>query len=108
MIILIIFVVSQCMCQFFVQILFVWGVCFGVKCIGCFGFVYVVDLVDELVVDDQLFDIDGVFVVVDVKSLLLVDGIVIDFQCQGFNVSFVFYNFNVIGECGCGESFMVS
>jgi iron-sulfur cluster assembly protein len=53
-------------------------------------------------------DIDGIRVVVDPKSLPLVEGTLIDFQRQGLNASFVFHNPNATGECGCGESFTVA
>jgi len=83
------------------------GVRFGVKRTGCSGFGYVVDLADALGSDDQRVDVDGVPLIVDSKSLALVDGTVIDFQRQGLNASFVFHNPNATGESGCGESFTV-
>ncbi|SEM22145.1 iron-sulfur cluster assembly protein [Luteibacter sp. UNCMF331Sha3.1] len=84
------------------------GVRFSVKRMGCSGFGYVVDLADVIADDDKVLDIDGIRVVVDPKSLPLVDGTLIDFQRQGLNASFVFHNPNATGECGCGESFTVS
>ncbi len=96
---------SQRMRQFLAQTPAAPGVRFGVKRTGCSGFAYVVDLAEAIGADDQVMDIDGVAVVVDQKSLPLVDGTVIDFQRQGLNASFVFHNPNATGECGCGESF---
>ena len=84
------------------------GVRFSVKRMGCSGFGYVVDLAESIGEDDKVLDIDGIRVVVDPKSLPLVDGTLIDFQRQGLNASFVFHNPNATGECGCGESFTVS
>ncbi|MFK2872933.1 HesB/IscA family protein [Dyella lipolytica] len=98
---------SQRMRQFLAQTPAAAGVRFGVKRTGCSGFAYVVDLADTVSSDDQTFQIDGVPVIVDTKSLALVDGTVIDFQRQGLNASFVFHNPNATGECGCGESFTV-
>lgn len=98
---------SQRMRQFLAQTPAAAGVRFGVKRTGCSGFAYVVDLADDVGADDQVVEIDGVPVVVDQKSLPLVDGTVIDFQRQGLNASFVFHNPNATGECGCGESFTV-
>lgn len=83
------------------------GICFGVCIIGCFGFVYVFEFVDELVVEDLVFESYGVKVIIDLKSLVYFDGIELDFICEGFNEGFKFNNFNVCGECGCGESFNV-
>jgi iron-sulfur cluster assembly protein len=75
---------NQRMRQFLAQTPAAAGVRFGVKRTGCSG-----------------------FVIVDTKSLPLVEGTVIDFQRQGLNASFVFHNPNATGECGCGESFTV-
>lgn len=84
------------------------GVRFGIRRTGCSGFAYVVDLADAVGENDQLVHVDGVPLIVDGKSLALVEGTVIDFQRQGLNASFVFHNPNATGECGCGESFTVS
>lgn len=99
---------NQRMRQFLAQSPAAAGVRFGVKRTGCSGFAYVVDLAQTAGADDQTFQIDGVPVIVDTKSLPMVDGTVIDFQRQGLNASFVFHNPNATGECGCGESFTVS
>jgi iron-sulfur cluster assembly protein len=98
---------NQRMRQFLAQTPAAAGVRFGVKRTGCSGFAYVVDLADTVGTDDQTFQIDGVPVIVDTKSLPLIEGTVIDFQRQGLNASFVFHNPNATGECGCGESFTV-
>ena len=98
---------SERMRQFLAQAPGAAGVRFGVKRTGCSGFGYVVDLAPARNADDRVLEIDGVPLVVDGKSLPLVDGTVIDFQRQGLNASFVFHNPNATGECGCGESFTV-
>lgn len=83
------------------------GVRFGVKRTGCSGFAYVVELADAAGTDDTTVDVDGIPLIVNAKSLPLVEGTVIDFQRQGINAAFVFHNPNATGECGCGESFTV-
>lgn len=83
------------------------GVRFGVRRTGCSGFAYVVELADVAAEADTTVTVDGIPLIVDTKSLSLVDGTVIDFQQQGLNASFVFHNPNATGECGCGESFSV-
>ncbi|MFC3650689.1 HesB/IscA family protein [Dyella humi] len=98
---------NQRMRQFLAQTPSAAGVRFGVKRTGCSGFAYVVDLAERMSDDDQMFQIDGVPVIVDTKSMPLVEGTEIDFQRQGLNASFVFRNPNATGECGCGESFTV-
>lgn len=98
---------SQRMRQFLAQAPAASGVRFGVKRTGCSGFAYVVDLAEAVGEGDQVMEVNGVPLVVDAKSLPLVDGTVIDFQRQGLNAAFVFHNPNATGECGCGESFTV-
>lgn len=84
------------------------GVRFGVRRTGCSGFAYVVELADTAATADTRVTVDGIPLIVDPKSLPLVDGTVIDFQRQGLNEAFVFHNPNATGECGCGESFSVA
>jgi iron-sulfur cluster assembly protein len=84
-----------------------YGVRFGIKRTGCSGFGYTVDVAGALAENDQLFEQDGLRIVVDKKALPFVDGTEIDFQRQGLNATFVFRNPNATGECGCGESFTV-
>lgn len=80
---------------------------FGVRKTGCSGYAYVVDLTDTINETDYLFEQDGIKLVVDEKSLPLVDGTEIDFNRDGLNAAFVFHNPKATGECGCGESFSV-
>jgi iron-sulfur cluster assembly protein len=93
--------------QFLAQTPEAVGVRFGVKRTGCSGFAYVVDLAQDTRPDDHALDVDGVRLIVDARSLPMVEGTVIDFRRQGLNAAFVFHNPNATGECGCGESFTV-
>lgn len=83
------------------------GVRFGVKKTGCSGFGYTVDLAETVTADDRVFDLDGICMVVDAKSLPFVDGTRIDYAREGLNSTFVFHNPQATGACGCGESFTV-
>ena len=83
------------------------GLRVGVKKTGCSGYAYVVDYADSVENDDAVFEEGGVKVVVDQKSLALIDGTEVDFVKEGLNEAFKFRNPNVKGECGCGESFSV-
>jgi len=67
----------------------------------------VLEFVDELPEDAQVFESYGVKVVIDPKSLVYLDGTELDFVREGLNEGFKFNNPNVRGECGCGESFSV-
>ena len=83
------------------------GIRVGVKTTGCSGLAYVLEFVDELADEDQVFESEGVNIVVDPKSLVYIDGTVMDFVKEGLNEGFKFSNPNTKGECGCGESFTV-
>jgi len=83
------------------------GLRVGVKTTGCSGLAYVLEFVDELNTDDQVFDDHGLKLIVDGKSLVYIDGTQLDFVKEGLNEGFQFNNPNVNGECGCGESFTV-
>lgn len=83
------------------------GLRVGVKKTGCNGYAYVVDYADEITADDVVFEDQEVKLVIDSKSLGLIDGTEVDFVKQGLGETFKFRNPNVKGECGCGESFSV-
>ncbi|PKG86377.1 iron-sulfur cluster assembly protein IscA [Colwellia sp. 75C3] len=83
------------------------GLRLGIKTTGCSGLAYVLEFVDDLNEDDQLFNIKDVNIIIDEKSLVYLDGIELDFTKEGLNEGFKFTNPNAKGECGCGESFNV-
>ena len=83
------------------------GLRVGVKTTGCSGLAYVLEFVDTLNDDDQVFEQDDLKLIVDGKSLVYIDGTQLDFVKEGLNEGFQFNNPNVNGECGCGESFTV-
>ena len=83
------------------------GLRLGVKTTGCSGMAYVMEFVDELNEEDQVFEDHGVKVIVDPKSLVYIDGTEVDFTREGLNEGFKFTNPNEKAQCGCGESFTV-
>ncbi len=83
------------------------GIRVGVKTTGCSGMAYVLEFVDKLEVGDEIFEEQGVKIIVDPKSLVYIDGTEMDFVKQGVNQGFEFKNPNAKGECGCGESFSI-
>ncbi|MCL5054901.1 MAG: iron-sulfur cluster assembly accessory protein [Firmicutes bacterium] len=79
----------------------------GVKGGGCSGFSYFMGFEPNVREDDQAFQVDGVKVVVDSKSLSYLSGIELDFNEDVLNRGFVFKNPNAKSTCGCGHSFTV-
>ncbi len=83
----------------------------GVKGGGCSGFAYALDLDRD--VDpkyDRTFEIEGVKVVVDRKSLLFLAGTTLDYTGDLHILGeggFAFKNPNASRSCGCGTSFQV-
>ena len=73
---------------------------------GCSGFQYALAF-DRAKEDDNVFEVDGVSVVVDKLSMQFVFGSEVDYveglQGAGFQVN----NPNVVAACGCGSSFQV-
>jgi iron-sulfur cluster assembly protein len=77
----------------------------GVRGGGCSGMTYDLQFDNELRKHDKQFEIEGVKVVVDVKSYLYLNGTTLDFVTQGLTGGFTFVNPNAKSSCGCGTSF---
>ena len=73
---------------------------------GCSGFQHKLDLDPEVNPKlDAIFEMQGVPVVIDKRSLLYLDGVTVDFHDdlnkRGFSIS----NPSAKSTCGCGSSF---
>jgi iron-sulfur cluster assembly protein len=85
----------------------------GVRGGGCSGFSYVIEFFDGVPhARDRVFAFDAsdgtsVRVVVDPKSLLYLNGTVLDWEQSLMRQGFKFSNPNATGGCGCGSSFTV-
>jgi iron-sulfur cluster assembly protein len=83
------------------------GLRVGVRGGGCSGFQYALAL-DEPGPDDQIFDIEGIKVIVDEASLQYVDGSEVDYTESLMGAGFQVNNPNVVASCGCGSSFRIA
>jgi|SRR5690606_4321662 iron-sulfur cluster assembly protein len=72
---------------------------------GCSGFSYQMGFDDEQTSDDQVFDIDGLKVVIDKASTRFLEGVEIDYRESAMGGGFTIHNPNAIATCGCGHSF---
>ena len=81
------------------------GLRMGVMGGGCSGFQYKLDF-EELEGDmDQVFEINGVKIFIDMKSSLYLNGVTLDYQDGLMESGFKIENPNARTTCGCGESF---
>ncbi|ABM36880.1 MULTISPECIES: iron-sulfur cluster assembly protein IscA [Polaromonas] len=83
------------------------GLRLAVKTSGCSGFAYALEFVDAMTADDQAFETHGTKIIIDSRSLAMLDGTELDFVREGLNEGFKFNNPNAKANCGCGESFAV-
>ena len=78
----------------------------AVKRAGCAGYSYDMFFDSEIEATDIVNETDGVRVVVDSESVVMVDGATIDFKDDGLSgAGFAIDNPNATGGCGCGKSF---
>jgi len=74
---------------------------------GCSGFQYRYDLVEAPEADDVVVEHDGAAAVVDIVSLVLLKGSVIDYADDLAGAEFKVRNPNAKSSCGCGVSFSI-
>jgi iron-sulfur cluster assembly protein len=79
----------------------------GVEGGGCSGLMYQLTFDNEMKEGDQVFEDNGVKVVVDRKSFLYLVGTELEYTGGLNGKGFVFKNPNASRTCGCGESFSI-
>jgi iron-sulfur cluster assembly protein len=77
----------------------------GVRGGGCSGLSYVLDVDTRVTEKDEIYDVEGIRVVIDRKSRRFLEGTVIDYSFQNLLAGFTFRNPNAERSCGCGTSF---
>ena len=71
---------------------------------GCSGFQYGMVL-DEAADGDQVFEKDGIKVIIDPMSLRYLEGAEVDYKEDLMGGGFAIKNPNAVSSCGCGHSF---
>lgn len=77
----------------------------GVKSGGCSGLEYVLKFDNLQNETDQVFEDNGIKVIVEKKSILYLAGTTLEYSGGLNGKGFVFNNPNAARTCGCGESF---
>lgn len=77
----------------------------GVKSGGCSGLEYVLKFDNEKTDADQIFEDNGIKIIVDKKSILYLAGTTLEYSGGLNGKGFIFNNPNANRTCGCGESF---
>lgn len=86
----------------------VYGLRVGVRGGGCAGYSYVIEYATKVKPKrDMVYDYDGVDIIVDKKSIEILDGATLDFERRLMGYGFKWINPNAKNDCGCGESFDV-
>lgn len=82
------------------------GIQITVKKSGCAGFVYNINKVISLEIQNNVIcEQEGVKLFVPIDVMPFVDGTELDYVIEGLNQSFKFKNPKARYLCGCGESF---
>jgi iron-sulfur cluster assembly protein len=82
------------------------GLRVGVKGGGCSGLSYTFAWEREARLGDEVYEgVDGAKIFVDKKSLLFLNGTVLEYDTNLVSKGFVFNNPNAKATCGCGSSF---
>lgn len=79
----------------------------GVAGGSCSGFSYVIKVDQSFKPDDIVFEKDDLRIVVDKKSIIYLNGTIIDLEGDALGKEIVFKNPNITSQCGCGKSFSV-
>jgi iron-sulfur cluster assembly accessory protein len=72
---------------------------------GCSGMSYRLAFEKDATPDDKTFEDQGVKILVDKKSYIVLNGMTLDFTDGLQGSGFVFQNPNAKSTCGCGSSF---
>lgn len=79
----------------------------GVRTKGCSGLSYTMEFLNEVPMGDEKRELDGFDLYVDMKAVMFVIGMKVDWIETDLEEGFDFSNGQEKGRCGCGESFFV-
>jgi iron-sulfur cluster assembly protein len=79
----------------------------GLRAGGCKGFEQLIELDPVITDSDTTFDIDGIFIVIDKKSVVLMPTLKLDWTGDLLGKRFVFILPESKNSCSCGSSFNI-
>ena len=77
----------------------------AIKVGGCSGWFYDMSFEQNVTMNDRVFDVSGIQVVIDHESLNYLNGLALDYSEDLMGGGFRFHNPQSIATCGCGMSF---
>jgi len=72
---------------------------------GCSGMQYGMAIENEIREMDEVFESEGIKLIVDVNSLMYLAGAEVDYVDNIMGGGFAIKNPNAVSTCGCGQSF---
>ena len=79
----------------------------GVKQMGCSDMSYTMDFLEQIKSNDIIIKSEDPTIVLDLNAKPYIEGTQLDWLEKKLESKFVFNNPNVVGQCGCGESFKI-
>jgi iron-sulfur cluster assembly protein len=79
----------------------------GVQPGGCAEIYYTLEFDQGIKTEDQVYDCQGIQVVVAENNLKYINGLTLDYTEDLMGGGFRFHNPNATSSCGCGNSFSV-
>jgi iron-sulfur cluster assembly protein len=80
----------------------------GVQTGGCADFFYTLDFDTTVKPEDQIYDQNGIQVVVDPQSLSYISDLTLDYSEDLMGGGFRFHNPQASASCSCGNSFSMA
>lgn len=79
-----------------------------VKAGGCSDLLYDISFDEAIKIEDQVFEINNLQVVIDQESIKYINGLTIDYSEDLMGGGFRFYNPIATSTCSCGNSFSIN
>lgn len=79
----------------------------GVIAGGCQDWAYTMELSDQRQESDQIYECEGMQVVVNARETEYIEDLTIDYSEDLMGGGFRFHNRKAIATCGCGNSFSI-